>query len=1079
MADPELAEASAAACDNQRQRTQEILAKKRAEKEAAAGGGHDSHAASNSNVFVDQVRALLQKDFANQKRQTGTNAAQILIPVGLFVLLYLLQKLIDSLISDIFGTDVIPANPRPWLAAAEYRLSDNGIPDAFSANYDTWCKVSTRDSAAPLLGPVLLSAATASARALVGAYAARAVPRNASAAGAIDFSGGFAAALAGAASAVGAASNASGAGGAGGAASLNKQFDFVADAQSGLLGNASFSSEDFIAIKQRVWPRRGMSKDNCAREKFYVPLRTEDAGSRADLEDALLAAWGDADDQRMGALSFDDVTALENSINNGGGGTGTGGGKVGVTIFHNDTLTGSEDLPLLINWVTQALFATLLPADTVASFGKPALKISGVRDFPSEETPVEFDLISIVGNGFYIFIFQLFFPVALGAIVLEKEHRIREIMKLQGLKMSAYFTSVYVFQFGMYLVTTLLTLLLGVLLGFRYYTDNAFGSYFLLLFCWGHVQTAMALLFSTLLGRARTATVVGYLFIFGAGTIAQQLIRLYFEDEGGTPAGTLFLIYLCPPFVLYHGLVMLRSGVAFNQPGIRMAQLGEYGLTGVYGVMVLEWAVMLALTAYFEAVLPSAVGVKKHPLFFLGYAYDDGNGDGNGGASGGGGEQSSSSGGKARSSFVEAADVAAERARAENWIETQTPAVRITNLRKCYPLEGGGVKVAVHDLSLAVTRGRCFAFLGSNGAGKTTTLNCVCGYFMPTAGTAFVDGADVRADSAAVHAALGVCPQDNILWPRLTAAEHLRFYGQLKGLPRGPALEAAVDAAVASVNLAHARNKVSAEYSGGMKRRLCVANALIGAPRVLVLDEPSTGLDPASRRALWGVIAAARKGGAAVLLTTHSLEEADHLADRVGIFCHGRLRSVGTPEELKIRSGAKFKVMLQTSPAPAAAADAATVAAATASLEAAGRAAPSDDDAWHRAVDAALRAEVGAGVAARLELLTATAGTLNWEVSRDALPLSAWFGVCQALAGRAELRVLDWAVCNSTLEQVFLRVTAQGEDELLAAERAEAGGAPAFSAGQPPKVPTEEAETGTPILPRQVGPVGEDAVEIC
>jgi ABC-type multidrug transport system ATPase subunit len=143
---------------------------------------------------------------------------------------------------------------------------------------------------------------------------------------------------------------------------------------------------------------------------------------------------------------------------------------------------------------------------------------------------------------------------------------------------------------------------------------------------------------------------------------------------------------------------------------------------------------------------------------------------------------------------------------------------------------------------------------------------------------------------------MGVCPQDNVLWDDLTGPEHLRFYGRLKNVS-GPQLEEEIDELLKAVNLHEDKSKKARQYSGGMKRRLSVACSLIGHPRIVLLDEPSTGLDPASRRQLWALINQ-RKKTCAMLLTTHAMEEADVLCDKIGIFSAGELKCIGTSSEV-------------------------------------------------------------------------------------------------------------------------------------------------------------------------------------
>ncbi|KAF3779791.1 ABC transporter A family member 7 [Nymphaea thermarum] len=236
------------------------------------------------------------------------------------------------------------------------------------------------------------------------------------------------------------------------------------------------------------------------------------------------------------------------------------------------------------------------------------------------------------------------------------------------------------------------------------------------------------------------------------------------------------------------------------------------------------------------------------------------------------------------------------------------------NLKKVYPgKDGNPEKHAVRALSLALPRGECFGMLGPNGAGKTTFINMMIGLISPTAGTAYIQGFDIRKDMDKIYTSMGVCPQHNLIWETLTGREHLLFYGRLKNL-KGSALSQAVEESLKSVNLFNGGvgDKLSRKYSGGMKRRLSVAISLIGDPQVVYMDEPSTGLDPASRNNLWSVVKRAKQDRA-IILTTHSMEEAEVLCDRLGIFVDGDLQCIGNPKELKARYGGSYVFTMTTS----------------------------------------------------------------------------------------------------------------------------------------------------------------------
>src|SRR3954449_1774680 len=210
---------------------------------------------------------------------------------------------------------------------------------------------------------------------------------------------------------------------------------------------------------------------------------------------------------------------------------------------------------------------------------------------------------------------------------------------------------------------------------------------------------------------------------------------------------------------------------------------------------------------------------------------------------------------------------------------------------------------AVDEIDLAVKPGEIYGFLGPNGAGKSTTVHMLTTLLPPTAGTASVGGYDILSEGAAVRDVIGVALQDAALDHLLTGREHMKLQGGLHGLSSEQIAERG-GALLERVGLSEAADRRVGTYSGGMKRRLDLALALIHFPRLLFLDEPTTGLDVQSRAALWDEVSnLAHRDGVTVFLTTQYLEEADALADRVGIIHRGKLVAEGTPAELKAQIG--------------------------------------------------------------------------------------------------------------------------------------------------------------------------------
>ncbi|MER6185899.1 ABC transporter ATP-binding protein [Streptomyces sp. NPDC001652] len=208
-----------------------------------------------------------------------------------------------------------------------------------------------------------------------------------------------------------------------------------------------------------------------------------------------------------------------------------------------------------------------------------------------------------------------------------------------------------------------------------------------------------------------------------------------------------------------------------------------------------------------------------------------------------------------------------------------------------------GDRTAVDDVSLAIAPGETYGLLGPNGAGKTTTIRLVCGLLRPDAGTVFVAGRRVSTAAGPAKRLIGFVPQDVALYPDLSVRENLRFFGRLYRLPRRP-LERRVDEVLELVDLTGRAGDRVDSLSGGMRRRLNIGAGLVHAPTLLVLDEPTVGVDPQSRHAILESVTRFGEEGMAVLYTTHYMEEAERLCDRVGIIDRGRLVAEGSPREL-------------------------------------------------------------------------------------------------------------------------------------------------------------------------------------
>ncbi|HLF24892.1 MAG TPA: ATP-binding cassette domain-containing protein [Anaerolineae bacterium] len=220
--------------------------------------------------------------------------------------------------------------------------------------------------------------------------------------------------------------------------------------------------------------------------------------------------------------------------------------------------------------------------------------------------------------------------------------------------------------------------------------------------------------------------------------------------------------------------------------------------------------------------------------------------------------------------------------------------VEVNELVKQYP---GSAEPAVRGVSFAIRAGEIFGFLGPNGAGKTTTLSMLAGLLPPSRGSASIAGFDLLRQSSQVKQRIGLVPQDLALYPTLSARDNLSFFGSLYRL-KGAALRGRVDDALKMVGLFDRANEAVEKFSGGMKRRVNIAAGLLHRPEVLFLDEPTVGVDPQSRNFIFENIEALNRDGMTVLYTTHYMEEAQRLCDRVAIIDQGRIIALDTPQAL-------------------------------------------------------------------------------------------------------------------------------------------------------------------------------------
>ncbi|XP_047049444.1 ABC transporter A family member 7-like isoform X3 [Lolium rigidum] len=587
---------------------------------------------------------------------------------------------------------------------------------------------------------------------------------------------------------------------------------------------------------------------------------------------------------------------------------------LGINVLYNSTYNDKTAysfiaalrVPRLVNAVSNAYLKYIRGPGV-------EMRLEYVKEMPKVGTSYRFDLSSLLSALFFTWIVELLFPVMLAYLVYEKQQKLKIMMKMQGLKDVPYWMISYAYFFVLSVVYMTCFVIFGYFIGLNFFRLNNYGIQFVFFFVYINLQIAFAFFVASFFSSVKIATVIGYIYVFGSGLLGAFLFLFFIEDK--TFSGIWVLVMeIVPGFSLYRGLYELGqyafAGSATGSSGMMWGNLKDpvNGMCDILIIMTVEWALLLVLAFYLDQ-MSSVGGSVRNPLLLFRSSQKKH-----------APSLHKSSSAQQDSKVIvnmEKEDVAQERRLVEQLLmdRNANEAVICDNLRKMYPgRDGNPDKLAVRGLSLALPKGQCFGMLGPNGAGKTSFISMMVGLTRPTSGTAYAHGMDITMDMDDIYTNMGVCPQHDLLWETLTGKEHLFFYARLKNL-KGAALVKAVDDSLKSVNLFHGGvgDKQVGMYSGGMKRRLSVAISLIGDPKVVYMDEPSTGLDPASRNNLWNIVKEA-KSNCAIVLTTHSMEEAEVLCDRLGIFVDGEFQCIGNPKELKARYGGAYIFTVTTSP---------------------------------------------------------------------------------------------------------------------------------------------------------------------
>ncbi|KAI8894545.1 hypothetical protein BC833DRAFT_604469 [Globomyces pollinis-pini] len=614
--------------------------------------------------------------------------------------------------------------------------------------------------------------------------------------------------------------------------------------------------------------------------------------------------------------------------------------------FNATNVANSTDIfgrPLLsmIRGIDEAIISTL---------NNPDVKITTeydidvqLKDWPLiPASKLADSIVQQLGAVFFFCSEMIIFINVLNTIVSEKELKLRHGMEVMGLKPSVYWLSHLLSNSLLVFVNAVFSSIWGLIFGFEAFKNTNFVILVITFFLFGESMVMMAFFITTFVRRTRVAILIG-IFIFIIGLLFESFVfasaylgYIWWSTSLISPLAWQIQCVFVPFFNFgrfFLDITTLTTGTLdtltqqyIPGPGfpwetlfstLPNSSLPNYGADAGYPTVpapVTSWHFMIqnfflyaVLMWYFDNVIPNEYGYRQAPWFFLLPSYW---------------------GFASRSATVDLSAWHAEHTKIEYAVEENEdcdvtaerkiscdpafmPSLKILNLRKVYTNWGREQdKIAVRNSCFTVKEGKLLALLGQNGAGKSTTISMLSGLTPSSSGDAIIYNMSVKNSMQQIRKIMGICPQHDILFDDLTAREHIQLYAGLKGVPQEQ-WEPLIQERLQFVRLLTVADVRAGTYSGGMKRRLSLVIATIGDPKIIFLDEPTTGMDPVNRRHVWSFIEKFKRDRV-IVLTTHSMEEADVLGDRVCVMSKGRLRAINNSIALKNKFGAGYRVSVVT-----------------------------------------------------------------------------------------------------------------------------------------------------------------------
>ncbi|KAG0360849.1 hypothetical protein BC939DRAFT_479636 [Gamsiella multidivaricata] len=681
-------------------------------------------------------------------------------------------------------------------------------------------------------------------------------------------------------------------------------------------------------------------------------------------------------------LGFE-LDALGPSVSNDGASL-----DLGFTV----AIAQNESLPFLLsalNRFTQNVDATSGSNGATAAQGlnlRPTLKTFGAQGSENVDIP------SFIVPAFMTFAFSFFTTFVAVNLVTEKENGQKAHLQNMGIKPVIYYFARFVIDWICYLVPVLASFVLMGATRLQMIVSGSWVPYFILLLVSGLPFIAFGYFLSLFFQKSQS---VGQILGIGLSLIVfVPYFFVQFVFNGASLLAILLVGLLTPSFALERSISAIALAQTTGAP---------YSIKDTFDITKAPFCSMILFVfqtlLYFVLIfwIENLIQTRRSPIDFFFRRR-------------GGGAKSASTftttqkdrsltdnlsrrdttvlvDGKYRERDAEVIEESL-RLESEAGTPDENDAVRLFGLSKTYRLRGKRRDhVVLDDIYLSFKKNECFGYLGPNGAGKTTTIKILIGAEDPTSGNGMIEGLSISPYHESLRSMIGICPQFDVLWPKLTARDHLRLFAKIKGVAPDQ-VDAAVDQMLEEMGLVDLGNKRAKTFSGGNKRRLSLAMAIIGCPKVVFLDEPTTGVDVSIRQLIWNSIRKLKRTSC-VILTTHSMEEADALCDRIGIITNGHIQALGTSQRLKNTYGAGYKVIVKTHNST-------------------------------NAVSAALEQSVGTG---RVTLVQALGASLEYEITRvegerTTEMLAKLFRLFEQK--RRELGVEDYSVSQTTLAQVFI-----------------------------------------------------------